>query len=389
MKPNRREAPMRRKLPSGKVVWLARYTAPDGTRRYWKPVWNRSSATFSRKREAQKAIEEAYERAYGIGLDAVTVGAYFETWTDRHPRSERTNETNEGRIRAVLDIEIANQPLRAWPVADLRRRHALELVDAMLREQGRATSGAVNILRALSAMVEDAITDEHAEVNAFKGVRIRANDPRARKAPKQVQVWSFEQMHAFAESVAAPPEVSQKRSAAQQREAIRAGLIRRAMIRVLSDCGLRLGEMLALQRAGYDGETLKVVGNAHRGVITEGDTDQKRHVRTVPVPVGLAQLLDALPPRIDSRQLLPSRSGGVVWQRNFYRDVWELGRERVPEMASATPHEFRHSWVSHLMAAGVDEADLAQVAGHTLETMIGRYTHALEQSHEAIRGVVG
>jgi hypothetical protein len=43
---------------------------------------------------------------------------------------------------------------------ELRRRHALALVDHMLRVQGRATTGAVGILHALSAMAEDAITDE-------------------------------------------------------------------------------------------------------------------------------------------------------------------------------------------------------------------------------------
>jgi integrase len=54
-----------------------------------------------------------------------------------------------------------------------------------------------------------------------------------------------------------------------------------------------------------------------------------------------------------------------------------------------TPHEFRHSYVTHLRAAGVDDADLARVAGHTIETMISVYTHALERSYEKIRGIIG
>lgn len=54
-----------------------------------------------------------------------------------------------------------------------------------------------------------------------------------------------------------------------------------------------------------------------------------------------------------------------------------------------TPHEFRHSYVTHLRAAGVDDADPAAVAGHTVETMISVYTHALERSHDRIRAVIG
>jgi integrase len=41
------------------------------------------------------------------------------------------------------------------------------------------------------------------------------------------------------------------------------------------------------------------------------------------------------------------------------------------------PHDCRHSWLTNLRAAGIDDADLAAVAGHTVETMIGTYTRPL------------
>ena len=48
------------------------------------------------------------------------------------------------------------------------------------------------------------------------------------------------------------------------------------------------------------------------------------------------------------------------------------------------PHECRHSYVTHLRAAGVNDADLAEIAGHRVETMLARYTHAVGTSFEAI-----
>lgn len=162
---------------------------------------------------------------------------------------------------------------------------------------------------------------------------------------------------------------------------------RRAMIRTLSDTGLRLGEVLALRRADFDGEHLHSRGNAHNGRITDGDTETKKHVRTVPVPPGLAQLLRELPKRIDTPMLFPTARGNVWTQRNFYRAVWDPTRLRTG--LEITPHECRHSWVTHLRAAGVDDADLARVAGHELGTMISRYTHPLERSDEQIRRVIG
>lgn len=38
-----------------------------------------------------------------------------------------------------------------------------------------------------------------------------------------------------------------------------------------------------------------------------------------------------------------------------------------------TPQELRHSYVTPLRAAGIDDADLARVAGHTVDTMISVY----------------
>jgi hypothetical protein len=190
----RRESPIKRVNPSGELVWVARYTGRDGRRRIAKPIWNGGKGTFDRKREAQQAIDEAYERSDR----AETVGQFFATWTDRFPRSDRTNATNEHRIGRVLDVPLEGVALRDWPFRDLRRRHALALIYHLLRFQGRAATGARGILAALSAMTEDAITDEIADVNSFKGLRVRANDPRARKAPRVQRVFSFGEMHRFA-----------------------------------------------------------------------------------------------------------------------------------------------------------------------------------------------
>jgi len=43
---------------------------------------------------------------------------------------------------------------------------------------------------------------------------------------------------------------------------------------------------------------------------------------------------------------------------------------------------------THLRAPGIDDADLALVAGHTVETMVSVYTHALEKSHDTSLGAI-
>ncbi len=336
----RRESPLKRRNPSGEIVWVARYTRRDGKRRVATPAWNGGKGTFTRKADAQRAIDEAY----GLTDKPDTLGAYFETWTDRHPRSERTNATNEHRISRVTEVEIEGIPLKDWPMRELRRRHALALVDAMLRDQGRATTGAVGILRSLSAMAEDAITDEVCDLNPFKGVRIRASDPRAKKKPRPIRVFTFDQMHAFAK-------------AAGDYE---------AMIRVFTDTGLRLGEVLPLRPKDFDGDTLHVRRTAHEGEILEGTKTDHGEIdagRTVPVPATLAWFLETQIRLNDpDADVIFTTPTGRMWrERNFYRDVWRPAQEASG--LDIRPHECRHGYVTHLRAAGINDADLSQVGG--------------------------
>jgi integrase len=362
----RRESPIKRRYPSGQVVWVARYTGRDGKHHIAKPVWNRGKGTFDRKAEAQRAIEEAY----GLSDRPDTLGDYVATWTERHPRSERTNATNEHRISRVTSVEVEGIALKDWPMHELRRRHALALVDHMLRAEGRATTGAVGIVRSLSAMTEDAITDEVCDLNPFKGVRIRANDPRAQKKPRPIRVFSFEEMHRFAK-------------AAGRHE---------PMVRVFTDTGMRLGEVLPLRREDFDGETLKVRRTAHEGVILDGtktDHGEQDAGRVVPVPATLAWMLEAqINLNGDDRDLLFTTPTGRMWrERNFYRDVWKPTQQASG--LDIRPHECRHSYVTHLRAAGINDADLAEIVGHRVETMLARYTHAVGKSFPPVRTVVG
>jgi integrase len=361
----RRESPVKRRYKSGEVVWIARYTARDGKRRVARPSWNRGRGTFLRKSEAQCAIDEAYE----IASTPDTLGDYFTTWLERHPRAERTNATYEHRVSRVVDVEVEGIALKDWPFHELRRRHALALVDHMLKNEGRATTGAVGILRALSAMAEDAITDEVCDLNPFKGVRIRASDPRAKKKRRPIRVFSFEEMRRFAK-------------AAGRYE---------ALVRTFTDTGMRLGEVLPLRPEDFDGETLQVRRTAHEGRILEGtktDHGEEDAGRVVPVPATLGWLLEA---QInlngpDCKLLFPTPRGRLWRERTFYRDVWKP-TQGVSGL-DIRPHECRHSYASQLRAAGINDADLADILGHRVETMLAQYTHAVGRSFEGVRRTI-
>lgn len=138
----------------------------------------RRKGTFTRKHEAHRAIDEAY----GLSGRPDSLGDYAATWTDRHPRAGCTKRQvrppNQPSPRRGGRGPPAQGPATARVAPPPHPR--LGSI-TMLRNEGRAITGTVGMLRALSAMAEDAITDEVCDLNPFKGIRIRANDPRARK----------------------------------------------------------------------------------------------------------------------------------------------------------------------------------------------------------------
>jgi integrase len=416
----RRERPVARVNPSGEKVWVARATDPNGKRRWL--------GTFRLKREAQEAIDAAYEEWESAPAVRDTVGRYAADWTQRHPRSERTNYDRNSKLRQVLDVEIEGRRLGEWPFGELHRSHARDLVDNMLRHQGRAAAGARAILRVLSALAEDAIDDRCATVNPFKGVRVRAGDPRVTKQAQESRIWTLQDMHEFAAAAGARNE---------------------PMIRMLSDCGLRVGEMLALRRALQDLKLggFRVKGTAWNGVVIESSRE-KNHDRAGPIPPSTLALVRAMPARIDCEWLFstpgsahtrrpriawpshdelqakletmsyralsrelgvsdnglrnrmrgfeagrqpgegPGNDGGKLWRYdNWMRDVWNPTVERTG--MDATPKEFRASWETHLIAAGANTDDVAAIAGHSINVQAEHYRQALQRSSDFIKAAIG
>lgn len=381
----RRESPIKRTNPSGKLRWVARYTNAAGERKH--------AGTFDRKGEAQEAIDAAHRSEEASTPAAeMTIGEFYETWPDRYPRTKQTAKSHTSRLKAALAIPVDGRPLREHVYRQLERRHMVTAIDYMLRVEGRAAKGAVGLRNSLSAMTEDAITDGVATVNFAKGAKIRANDPRVRKAPKEIRVWTFDQLRAFA--AAGRPEVRRETPRPERHRQTGEALHYSAVdyepvLATLCLANFRIGEVFALLRSELDLKEgmFYPTGTAYNGEIIRGNTREKRHEGANPIAPSLAAILERMVPRIDTLLLFPTPSGGVWWDKNFRRDVWEPAQ--IASGLDIRPHEARHSYVSHLRAADIDPADLAEVTRHTLQTATAHYTHPTRQSYDEIRRAIG
>jgi integrase len=74
------------------------------------------------------------------------------------------------------------------------------------------------------------------------------------------------------------------------------------MVRVFTDCGLRLGEALPLRREDFDGDTFQVRRTAHEGQDPRGHEDRSRRARRWPRRPGAGNpRLDAGSPDLPQR----------------------------------------------------------------------------------------
>ncbi len=149
-----------------------------------------------------------------------------------------------------------------------------------------------------------------------------------------------------------------------------------ALLTLLYGCGLRLGEALGLKRRDAPQADAMVV------------TGKGRKQRLVPVlPVVRRALADylALCPHAgggDDPLFVGQRGDALnpgVAQRQVRRLRAALG---LPE--TATPHAFRHSFATHLLAGGGDLRTIQELLGHASLSTTQRYTEVDAARLEAV-----
>jgi len=140
-----------------------------------------------------------------------------------------------------------------------------------------------------------------------------------------------------------------------------------ALLTLLYGCGLRLSEALGLTRA----EAPLKPGT----LVVTGKGNKQRRVPVLPVVAeAIAAYVAACPYRLAAEDtLFVGVRGGPLHPRLVQGRLQELrGYLGLPE--SATPHALRHSFATHLLAAGGDLRAIQELLGHASLSTTQRYT---------------
>lgn len=270
--------------------------------------------------------------AHQKGYSRYTLTAYeidlrhFLTFVNRHAGAEVSLE-----ILKSLTL----RDFRSW----LASRHTEEFT-------ATSTARAVSVIRGLFRYLEKNDVIANAAALHLRSPKLPKSLPKA---------LSEDQTMASLESVGA----DRKQEWVQLRDV--------ALLTLIYGCGLRIAEALALTPAQLPENALSLT--------LTGKGNKQRMVPLLPqIHTAIAAYRKACPHFLDTNEpLFRGARGGVLQPAIFQKEIRNL-RAALGLPESATPHAFRHSFATHLLAGGGDLRTIQELLGHADLSTTQRYT---------------
>lgn len=270
----------------------------------------------------------------------MTVGQFAPTWLATTGHGKRST-------RNFYDSLTRTHVLPRWADRELGSLSQAEIAAWVgeMRDQMSA-SRTRHAFRALSLLLDLAVSDKRLSANPAKGVKL------PKPAKKDKRYLTREELEQMANSI---DDVSY-----------------RALILLLGLTGLRFGEAIALCRRSivWANNRISVTAAlAEDGGTQYIDTPKSHERRMVAMPPELTELLAHLcAGKRPGDLIFTAPKGGSVRYRNFRRDAFD-GAAAQLDHESFTPHDLRHTAASLAVAAGADVKVIQKMLGHASAAM--------------------
>jgi integrase/recombinase XerC len=159
------------------------------------------------------------------------------------------------------------------------------------------------------------------------------------------------------------------------------GMRDRAILEVLYGCGVRVGELCALDLDDLDfaRAQLRVFGKGRKERLVPVGEPARHAVRHYLAKARAATIKPSSPPAA----LFYNRRGKRIGQRDVRALVHSYVEGVIPG-GKASPHTFRHTFATHLLEGGADLRSVQELLGHADLRTTQIYTHV---SRERLRSV--
>lgn len=169
----------------------------------------------------------------------------------------------------------------------------------------------------------------------------------------------------------------------------------RCFVYIIYGCGLRRGEVLALNK-DFHVDMKKKVLNVQTAIRFKGNSvgtkDPKSHngFRQVPMPDFLIDFLKDYLPTLESPYLIHRKDGGIM-TKSSYDKMWAQikrkmnlaagGTDELQVIYGFTAHTFRHNYCTNLcyQVPAISIKKIAKLMGDTEAVVINVYNHVMEE----------
>lgn len=302
-------------------------------------------------------------------------GYWLQLWLDAYVKpavKQRTYERYGAIIEQHVNVALGEYELDELLPARLQVYTVNMLKSGNLKDNGGLRPNTVN---SIITVIQHSLKAAYAagETGSYFGDRIQR--PAVRK--KEISCFTHEEQRRIEEEIAGKRNVKMY------------GVI------LCMYTGLRLGELLALEKTDTDGAQIRITKSCHDGKDANGKftrrTDTPKtpsSVRIIPVPKQLKPLVRALQKNGKSQYLISARDGKVIAVRSYQRS-FELLLKRlgIPHRGF---HALRHTFATRALECGMDVKTLSEILGHkNPSTTLLHYAHSLDEHKNAMMNKVG
>ena len=334
--------------PNGEIVEVRR-VSPVNTRR--------GAERYEREIRELIARGEWTDKPRATAEPAPTLDQWVEIFVNEHSRAKHLRPSSIDEQRRMFRLYLL-PVLGASTRIDAIGTPQFERVRRAIAARGLSAKTTNNALGVLSRAVRYFYERQGLDVPHFDGCRVKVR-------PGVPTFWEPDQYQALVNVAAGlgPREL--------------------AIVLLMGDCGLRTGEVIALEwsHVRWSPDPQLVIQRGHwRGHF---GPPKGGRPRTVPMTDRVAAVLRSLPRRLGCSWVLArDHARGEAGHETHASLGWALGKvERAAgfgkQGSRGKLHKLRHTYVTRLAAAGVQPLTIRDLAGHTrLETTM-RYMHLL------------
>ena len=312
--------PGNRRKPWAVRITVSRKEGKDGLT-HWKYKY---LGYYETQAEALTALAHFNENPYDMDANKITFAEVFEKWSAEHyPKVSKSN------VHGYNASYLLCEPIKSMRFNDIRKSHLQGVVDDCGKNY--PTLRKLKVLFTMLykyAMQNDICSKDYAQyvdINQYKDRNPNKYDRRPFSNDEIETVWKWKESNEYF-----------------------------TVILMLIYTGVRISELLDLKKENVNLEErwFDVIASK-----TEAG------VRKVPIAKKMMPYFEYWMTKNDCEYLLSTPEGNHFEYRNYYDSYWKPFVDQMG-MGDHRPHDTRHTCVTLLTAAGVDDKIIKKIVGH-------------------------